>query len=108
MNSNAWSLYPRDCQASRMSSRSGVSGVRYSVTLINCDLIFTSSSGFGLVQTYADKAHQDNERRLVRAQRMYVRRTRKHHCGSLALSVNQVCATFMITASMFSLFEDIW
>ena len=101
MNSNAWSLYPRDCQASRMSSKSGVSGVRYSVTLINWDFIFTSSSGFRLVQTYADKAHQDNEHRLVHAQRMYVRRTRKHHCGSLALSVNQDWATFMITANMF-------
>ena len=106
-NSNAWSLYPRDCQASRMSSRSGISGVRYSVTLINCDFIFTLFSGFGLVQTYADKVHQDNEHRLVRAQRMYVRRTRKHHCGSLALSVNQDCATFMITSNMFSLLEDI-
>ena len=107
-NSNAWSLYPRDCQASRMSSRSGVSGVRYSVTLINCDLIFTSSSGFRLVQTYADKAHQDNEHRLVRAQRMYVRRTRKHHCGSLALSVNQDWATFMITANMFLTWGSFW
>ena len=77
-----------------MSSWSGVSGVRYSVTLDKIMMVISCCNIevylYWKVQTYDDKAHRDTEHYLVRAQKMCGRRTRKHHCGSLAPSECQI------------------